>query len=102
MSLANLLASLKPARKEMIQAALTNSNNKDVKDLNDIVAGKNIVQATSFFKEELDLDALDASALAGVLIVPAPAGKILCIHYNTSLLLLLLSHTCCVNFSCFT
>ena len=56
--------------KDRILSALDRSTISSEKALRAIVQGMTRAEVTSLFKEELDLNVLDASALAGLLVVP--------------------------------
>jgi hypothetical protein len=59
------------AGKERIQAALDScADISDEESLRDFVAGSTNAEITSLLKEELSLSVFDASALAGLLVVP--------------------------------
>ena len=61
--------------KDRILSALDRSTISSEEALRAIVQGRNIEQVTSLFKEELDLNGFDASALAGLLIVVPQQGN---------------------------
>ena len=57
-------------RQQRIQTALNGSTITDEEVLRAIVQGRNIEQATSLLERNLQLHEFDASALAGLLVVP--------------------------------
>ena len=67
----NLLSQLPEGdERDRILAALDRSTISSEEALRAIVQGMTRAEVTSLFKEELHLNGLDASALAGLLVVP--------------------------------
>ena len=91
----NILAPLtEGARKTRIRDALVSSNIESEEDLKDIVGSRNVESATDLLQRNLNINELDASALAGVVIqhqVIASPGKL--ISFPPPLLCLSLLHS---------
>ena len=68
--------------RDRILSALDRSTISSEKALRAIVQGRNIEQVTSLFKEELHLNGFDASALAGLLVVPQGNPSLLSLKFS--------------------